>query len=320
MIADGGNDSKMDRIMRLVFMATGDIALPAFRKLLERGPRPMALVTQPDKPVGRHQMLMPPTIKTEALEAGIPVFQPTVVGEAAAELRMLSPEVIVVMAYGQILKRDILDLPSLAIINLHASLLPRHRGASCIQAAIAAGDKRTGITAMHVVPRLDSGDVVHAKSLRIEDDDTGGSLHDRLADLAPDVLVETLKRLANGTAERKPQDESQATYAPKLGRDDGKVDWRQPAAELARRIRAFDPWPGSYTVANEGGVSRRLKLFAPVEVLDVALEPGGTLERGGKLVVGCGEGSLAFCEIQPEGSRRMRCLDYLLGRPLPEIS
>jgi methionyl-tRNA formyltransferase len=305
--------------MRLVFMATGDIALPSFRRLLERGLRPMVLVTQPDKPVGRHQTLMPPAIKLEALEAGIPVLQPAVVGDAAARLGEWSPEVIVVMAYGQILKRNILELPSLAIINLHASLLPRHRGASCIQAAIAAGDKRTGITAMHVVPRLDAGDVIHAKSLRIETDDTGGSLHDKLAELAPDVLVETLRRLANGSAGRVPQDESLVTYAPKLGRDDGKVDWTLPAADLDRRIRAYDPWPGSYTMVMEGGVARRLKLFAPVGLEDADLAPGRTMAGESALLVGCGAGALGVREVQPEGSRRMGWAEYLRGRPLPEF-
>lgn len=303
----------------MAFMATGDIALPTFRKLLDRGPRPMVLVTQPDKPVGRHQTLMPPAIKLEALEAGIPVLQPVVVGEAAADLRMLSPEVVVVMAYGQILKRDTLDLPSMAIVNLHASLLPRHRGASCIQAAIADGDKRTGVTAMHVVPRLDAGDVIHAKSLRIEDDDTGGSLHDRLAELAPDVLLETLKRLANGTAGRTPQDEALVTYAPKLGRDDGRIDWTLPAAVLARRIRAFDPWPGSFSTVMEGGVARRVKLFAPVGVENADLAPGRTMAVDGGMLVGCAGGALKITEVQPEGARRMRCADYLRGRPLPEF-
>ena len=153
--------------MRLIFIATGDIALPAFRHLLEHGPRPVALVTQPDKPIGRHQTLTPPAIKVEALAAGIPVFQPEKIGDITAELAALEPEVLVVMAYGQILRDDILTLASKAIINLHASLLPKYRGAACIQAAIDAGDAETGITAMHVVRELDAGDVILSKSIPI---------------------------------------------------------------------------------------------------------------------------------------------------------
>ena len=170
--------------MRLVFIATGDIALPTFRHLLDAGPKPLALLTQPDKPVGRHQQMQPPAIKTAAIEAGIPVLQPQKIGDAAAEIAAMNPDILVVMAYGQILKNDILSLPKLAIINLHASLLPKYRGAACIQAAIDAGDTETGITSMHVVRELDAGDMIVAKSIPIGPDETGGSLHDRLAQLA----------------------------------------------------------------------------------------------------------------------------------------
>jgi methionyl-tRNA formyltransferase len=300
--------------MRVVFVGTGEIALPSFRCLLECGQRPLALVTQPDKPVGRHQTLQPPAIKLEALKAGIPVLQPTVIGEAAAALAQLEPEVMVVMAYGQILRQNVLSLATLATINLHASLLPRHRGASCIQAAIHAGDPMTGITAMHVIGRLDAGDVIHSQALPIAPDETGGSLHDRLAELAPEVLMETLRQLADGSAQRFPQDESQVTYAPKLERDDGKIDWSQSAAAIARQIRAYDPWPGSFTLVNEGGALKRLKVFPPVAV--AAEGPARREVRGedGALWIGCGNGALMVREVQPDGSRRMSVKDYLCGR------
>src|SRR5688572_15743217 len=177
--------------MRLIFIATGDIALPSFRHLLVHGPRPLALVTQPDKPVGRHQTMTPPTIKLEALAAGIPVLQPEKISEAVEEMRAFDPEVLVVMAYGQILRKDVLKLPSKAIINLHGSLLPRHRGASCVQAAIDMGDKESGIAAIHVIRELDAGDVIFDKAIPIEPDETGGTLHDKLADVAAEVLAET---------------------------------------------------------------------------------------------------------------------------------
>lgn len=295
-------------------MATGEIAQPVFDHLLAVGPRPLALVTQPDKPVGRHRAPVSPAIKLAALAAGIPVLQPERVGDAAAELAALDPDILVVMAYGQILRQDLLGLPRLATINLHASLLPRHRGASCIQAAILAGDPATGITTMHMAPRLDAGDVILARSLAITDGETGGSLHDRLASLAPEVLMETLRRLADGSAERRPQDEALATYAPKLDRDSGRIDWSVDAATIARRIRAYDPWPGSFTRVREGESWRRLKIFPPVSLSATSLPPCAVAVSGDSLIIGCGDGALQIGELQAEGSRRMTAADYLRGR------
>lgn len=300
--------------MRLVFIATGDIALPSLRHLLEHGQIPLALVTQPDKPVGRHQVLTPPAVKTVALAAGIPVFQPVRTGDAAAELAALAPDVLVVMAYGQILRDNILTLPRKAIINLHASLLPKYRGAACIQAAIDAGDAETGITSMHVVRGLDAGDVIDAKSIPIAPDDTGGSLHDRLADLAAEVMAGTLEKIAAGIVPRIPQDEALVSYVPKLGRDDGRLDWNLPAAALERRIRAYDPWPGTFTIAIEGGKEKRLKIFPPSRVIHMQLQPGDIAVDGDRLIIGCGEDSLELVSVQPEGGRRMSAGDYLCGR------
>lgn len=300
--------------MRLIFIATGEIALPSFRYLLEHGPRPIALVTQPDKPTGRHQALTPPAIKVEALAAGIPVFQPEKIGDIAAELAALQPEILVVMAYGQILRADILNLASKAIINLHASLLPKYRGAACIQAAIDAGDAETGVTAMHVVRELDAGDVILAQAIPIASDETGGSLHDRLAELAPAVLAETLAQLAAGTAPRVAQDAAASSYISKLEREHGRLDWSLDAAALERRIRAYDPWPGTFTLATEDGRPKRLKIFPPVTVLDRQLSPGEVSTADGQLVVGCGSGALRLETVQPDGSRKMSAADYLRGR------
>lgn len=299
---------------RLIFIATGDIALPSFRRLLEHGPRPLALVTQPDKPVGRKQILTPPAIKTLALEAGIPVYQPEKIGDATGELAALDPEVIVVMAYGQILRKNILTLAGKAIINLHASLLPKYRGAACIQAAIDAGDSETGITAMHVVRELDAGDMILAKSIPISADETGGSLHDRLADLAADVLAETLELLENDPAPRIPQDPVLVSYIPKLDREHGRIDWSMPAAAIERRIRAYDPWPGTYTEAVENGSSKRLKLHPPTTVIETTLAPGEVRIDGNRLIIGCGTEALELHQVQPDGSRLMSAADYLRGR------
>jgi len=304
--------------MRLIFIATGEIALPSFRHLLENGPRPIALVTQPDKPVGRHQVLTPPAIKVEALAAGIPVYQPEKIGDITAELAALDPEILVVMAYGQILRKNILTLASRAIINLHASLLPKYRGAACIQAAIDAGDAETGITAMHVVRELDAGDVILMKSIPITADETGGTLHDRLADLSPLVLSEALEKLADGTAPRIPQDDAASSYIPKLERDDGKIDWNQDAAAIERRIRAYDPWPGTYTTSIEGGKEKRLKIFPPATVVQQTLVPGEISTADGDLTIGCGNDALVITMLQPDGGKRMSAADYLHGRK-PEV-
>ncbi len=300
--------------MRLIFIATGDIALPSLRHLLASGPRPLALVTQPDKPVGRHQTLTPPAVKVEALAAGIPVYQPEKIGDITAELTALEPEILVVMAYGQILRKNILTLASRAIINLHASLLPKYRGAACIQAAIDAGDAETGITAMHVVRELDAGDMIVARSIPIAAAETGGTLHDRLAELAPAVMAEALEKLADGTAARTPQDAAASSYISKLERDHGRLDWTHDAAALERRIRAYDPWPGTFTLATEDGRPKRLKIFPPVTVLDDSLTPGSLSTADGRLIVGCGSGALRLEIVQPDGSRKMSAADYLRGR------
>ncbi|MDX1679318.1 MAG: methionyl-tRNA formyltransferase [Akkermansiaceae bacterium] len=299
---------------RIVYMATGDIALPAFRHLLVNGPKPLALVTQPDKPVGRKQVLTPPRLKHDALEAGVPVLQPEVVGDCLDELKALEPELIVVMAYGQILKGEVLEIASEAIINLHASLLPKYRGAACIQAAIDAGDAETGITAQHVVRKLDAGDLIHAKRIPIAADETGASLHDRLAELAVPTLVETMELLSSGQAPRTPQVESEASYVGKLSREDGRLNWSMSAEALERRIRAYEPWPGTYTTVEEDEKSRRLKVFAPTRVADEDLGEGEVLIEGGRLRVGTGKGSLELTQVQAEGSKRMSAGDYLRAK------
>jgi methionyl-tRNA formyltransferase len=227
--------------MKLVVLATGEIALPAFRALLDSEHEVLALVTQPDKAMGRRSALQPPAIKVIAEEVGIPVLQPKKVraSEALDELRTLAPEMMVVMAYGQILPQALIDIPKRAIINLHASLLPKYRGASCIQSALINGDEETGWTVMHVVKALDAGDIIAVEKMPIAEDETGGSLHDRLAEAAPAVLLESLASLEKGEDTRIPQDGDSSSYAPKLERNDGLLDWTQPAEKLERLIRAL---------------------------------------------------------------------------------
>jgi len=304
----------MESGLRLVFIATGDIALPSFRHLLEHGPRPLVLVTQPDKPAGRHMTSAPSAIKIAAIEAGLPVLQPERIGDVMVQIGALNPDILVVMAYGQILRDNILTLPRRSIINLHASLLPKYRGAACIQAAIDAGDAETGVTSMHVVRELDAGDIILEKSVPIALDDTGGSLYERLSILATEVLVETLGRLADGSAPRIPQDEKLASYVPKLSRDDGRIDWNLTSLALERRIRAYAPWPGTYTTVIGGEGAKRLKIYPPTVPMDKELAPGIISCDGGRLIVGCGKGSLELISVQPEGGKRMSAADYLRGR------
>lgn len=307
---------------RVIFFGSGEIAIPSFRRLIEQGPRPLALVTQPDKPAGRHRStLTPPPIKRVAVEAGIPVLQPESVREEAslAELRALSPDLIVVMAYGQILPKALIAIPRIACINLHASLLPRYRGASCIQAAIDEGGAETGITVMHMVPKLDAGDMIVAHRTPISDDDTGGVLHDRLAEVAAEALAEALPLLIAGNAPRTPQDPGFATYAPKLERDHGRIDWTWDAARLSRRIRAYEPWPGTWTQFDEGSGPKRVKIFPAAAGGEDLGAPGNVvISPAGGMRVACGSGYLELGEVQPDGSRRMAAADWAKGlRTLP---
>ncbi|MFU8894374.1 MAG: methionyl-tRNA formyltransferase [Luteolibacter sp.] len=307
--------------MRIIFMATGEIAVPALERLIAEGMVPLALVTQPDRPVGRHQHeALPPPVKPIALAAGIPVFQPEHANDAVPELAILNPEVVVVMAYGQILKRPVLELADRAIINLHASLLPKYRGAACIQAAIDAGDHETGVTAIHVVRKLDAGDIIHARSIPILENDTGGTMHEKLAALAPDVLIESLGMLADGSAPRIPQNQRAVSHVGKLLREDGCIDWSRPAVEIERRIRAYDPWPGSFTTFTHRGRVKRLKIFPTTEPLpDDGFAQGVVRLHEDTLWVGCGAGSLKISEVQPEGGKRMSACEFAHGHDLASV-
>jgi methionyl-tRNA formyltransferase len=308
--------------MRILFMGTGEIGIPCLEALLRSGHEVCGVVTQPDRPVGRRQTLTPPKPKVLALAEGLPVFQPERMrDEGAVEaFAGLKPEVIVVVAYGQILPLSVLALGSVACINVHASLLPRHRGAACIQAPIVAGDRESGVTIMHVAKGLDTGDIIVSRRTPIGASETGGELHDRLGEMAPSALMEALAQLENGTAPREVQDESQASYARKLLRGDGEIDWTRSAIELERMVRAYDPWPGTFTCFRDGkGRVRRLKLFPQTSAEEGAGTPG-TLQHGDEegIVVACGEGVLRLQQLQPEGSRRLSAAEFLAGHELRE--
>ena len=215
---------------------------------------------------------------------------------------------IVVVAYGQILPRDVLEIPRLACLNLHASLLPRWRGAAPIQAAIAAGDCETGITVMYMDEGLDTGDILLQRNVEILPNDTGGSLHDRLAQIAPEALLESLRLLAAGNAPRIPQDNARATYAPKLKREHGLIDWSESAEAIERKIRAYNPWPGAFMKVDH----QNLKVFS-ASVVDLNGQPGEVLRSDKDLIVATGKGALSLAEVQLEGKRRMSAAEFLRG-------
>jgi methionyl-tRNA formyltransferase len=297
--------------MRIVFIGTGQIGVSTLRAL-QKSPEHelIGIVSQPDKPVGRAQRIEPPPIKKAIAGATIPILQPARIKDPQAieEIRALQPEVIVVMAYGQIFPREVLEIPRLACLNLHASLLPRWRGAAPIPAAIAAGDRETGITVMHMDEGLDTGDILLQRKIDILAADTGGSLHDRLAKIAPDALLDSLRLLAKGSAPRVPQDNALATYAPKLKREQGKIDWSEPAETIERKIRAFNPWPGAFMKLD----GRKLKIFS-VAIVDLGGTPGEILRSEKELVVAVGKDALSLGEVQLEGKRRMRAAEFLRG-------
>jgi methionyl-tRNA formyltransferase len=235
--------------------------------------------------------------------------------EAVAAIRALAAEVIVVMAYGQILPPAVLEIPSVACLNLHSSLLPRHRGAAPIQAAIVAGDRETGLTVMYMDEGLDTGDIMLQSRIPISGDETGGTLHDRLAEIAPAATEQALGMLTTGTAPRVPQDNGRATYAPKLEREHGAIDWSDPAEHIERKLRAFDPWPGAYAMLrDDAGKERKLKIFRAAVVSKPAATTPGTLfphELG--IAVATPDGALLLQEVQLEGKKRMTAAELLRG-------
>ncbi len=302
--------------MRVLFIGTGDIGLPSLESLLGTPKHEVVgVVTQPDKPVGRKQVLTPPQIKVRALAAGIPVIQPLKIRHAVEELQAFNSDVAVVVAYGQILSRAVLDVPKFGCLNIHASLLPRHRGAAPIQAAIRDGDAETGVTIMFMDEGLDTGDILLMKRLPIADDDTGGSLHDKLALQAPAALEEALNLLATGHPPREKQDDSKATHVRKLTRQDGRIDWTRSAVELDRLIRAFTPWPGTSCLFKD--VQMKIHCAQIIPDADACPSPGTIVSADADgIIVSCGSGLISLLEVQIEGGKRLPAADFLRGHPL----
>jgi len=298
---------------RIAFAGTPQFARAALAALIEAGFEIPLVLTQPDRPAGRGKALTISPVKELALAHDLPLHQPERLRDPATHTPLIAaaPDVLVVAAYGLILPQAVLDIPRTGCLNIHASLLPRWRGAAPIQRAIEAGDRETGITIMGMEAGLDTGPMLLMRSLIIDDGDTGGSLHDKLAALGADLIVEALQTLPVLTATPQPADG--VSYAAKLEKREADIDWQAPATLLARRLRAFDPWPGTQTVL-EG---MTLKLWRGLAVAGSGA-PGEVIAAGADgIVIACGEGALRITELQKPGGRRLHAADFLRGQPVP---
>ncbi len=317
--------------MRVVFMGTPDFAVTTLQALIGSGHQVAAVISQPDKPFGRKAELRPTPVKAAAEAAGIPVFQPQRLRDPSftEQLEQLAPDVIVVAAYGKIIPAFILELPRYGCLNVHASLLPKYRGAAPIQWAILDGETETGVTIMQMNEGLDTGDILSTAKVPIAENETGGSLFDKLAAEGGRLLVETLRQVENGAVrpQQQPQD-SPTPYARMITKEDGQIDWSRDAAVIERQVRALDPWPGAYTRLN-GKFFKILQshvLQVPAEPetnseecdkIQEDVQPGSVLGAGREGIDVCtGSGVLRITEVQLEGKKRMEAADFLRGRPM----
>lgn len=301
-------------------MGTAELACASLKALLETPELSVvAVVTQPDRPAGRDMKLQFSAVKKTAVTAGVPVLQPGRARnpEFVEQLRSLAPDLVVVAAYGQILPGAILDMPRFGCINVHTSLLPKYRGAAPIQWALLNGDRETGVTIMKVAPSLDTGDILSQEMTPIEDSDNAETLHDRLAEMGAKLIVPTIRNWVAGRITPRPQDESQATHVRKISKEDGKLDWTQPARVLWNRIRGFTPWPGAFTFHEAGGKKKLIKIWQ-VQVEEGKKGEPGTILAADKsgILVACGHGALRISILQQEGGRRMNVAEFLAGHPL----
>ncbi len=313
---------------RVIFAGTPEFARASLSALVESGIVPVAVLTQPDRPAGRGKHIVASPVKRYAEEQAIPVMQPATLRDetVVSELAALDPDVIIVAAYGLILPQDVLDIPSRGCINVHASLLPRWRGAAPIQAAILAGDRFSGISLMSITAGLDSGPVFVTRQIELAGDETAGSLHDKLAKLGGELLVSHLDDILENRIKAVPQDEEAATYAGKIKKPDAQLDWSKSASELERQVRAYNPVPGAFFFApcddEQTDSSLRIKCWSAERIEDVDAAPGTVVASGAdRTVVACGRGALRLLELQLPGKRRVTAREFsdqldLVGRVL----
>ena len=301
--------------MDIVFMGTPEFAVPCLQRLIDDGHNVKGVFSQPDKPKGRgHKMQFPP-VKECAVNAGIPVYQPLKMrdGEAMAILEELKPELIIVVAYGKILPKEILDYPKYGCINMHASILPRYRGAAPIQWSVLNGEKLSGVTAMQMDVGLDTGDMLLTKTVEIGDNETAGELHDKLSVLGADVMAETIDLLLSGSLNPQKQDDELSNYAPMLSKELCPVDWNESAQKVHNKVRGLLPWPVATTRCGE----RNFKIHKTVISDARGGKPGEVIESGKKLVVSCGDSTaVEIVVLQTEGKKAMNASDFLRGNPI----
>jgi len=298
---------------RIVFMGTPEFAVPILDALTRTPYTIVGVYTRADQPAGRGKQLQPSPIKQLALARGLPIFQPPTLRQPdhIAQLRALAPDLIVVAAYGLILPREVLAIPPRGCVNTHASLLPRHRGAAPTMAAILAGDAETGITLMQMDEGLDTGPILTQRALAIAADDTTGTLTPKLANLAAELMIETLPRILAGNITPQPQDHTRATMFTQIKKEEGRIDWTRPAVEIARRVRAFNPWPSAFTFWN-GAQLKIIRAEASPRKVDV--EPGRVIQAEKEIAVTTGDGALILCEIQLAGKRAMKIEEFVRGK------
>lgn len=307
--------------MRVVFMGTPDFAVPSLRATVEAGHEVTLVVTQPDRPAGRGHQLQPPPVKALAQELGLNIAQPETVNtlEFLEQLQSIAPDVVVVVAFGQILSKGVLDAPKLGCVNVHASLLPKYRGAAPIQHTLMNGETVTGITTLYMTEQLDAGDVLLQKRIAILPEDTYGTLYNKLAVLGAETLVETAARLERGETQGIPQNHAEATRAPSLKKDAGQIDWQQSATAIVNLVRATNPRPGAFTTI-EGKTLKIWRASVVPPVSDRKEPPGQVREvrphEG--IVMNAGEGAVLVLEVQAENRRRMSAAEWLRGNPLRE--
>ncbi len=304
--------------LRIIFMGTPAFAVPILEALLRSGEEVIAVVTQPDKPSGRGKRLTAPPVKVLAQKYGLDVFQPEKIKDPKflEILKALSPDVIVVAAYGKILPKEVLEIPRFGCINVHASLLPKYRGAAPINWALISGEKETGVTIMQMDEGMDTGDILLTAKIPIEPEETAGTLHDKLSALGAELIVKALRLLKEGKLSPQKQSEEGVSYAPPLKKEDGLLDFARPAEQLANLIRGLDPWPTAYAFFR----GKLVKFYRPKVFADEAGEPGEILGlREGFLLIGTGEGALGVRKLQVEGKKRISAEEFVRGyRPKPK--
>lgn len=299
--------------MRIVFMGTPDFAAAILERLISTGRNVVGVFSQPDKPVGRKQIIEPTPVKKLASEHGIPVFQPAKMkdGTALEMMKSLSPDIAVVAAYGRILPKELLDVPPLGCVNVHGSLLPKYRGAAPIQWSVINGDKITGVTTMYMAEGMDTGDMILKLETEIGEDETAGELFDRMAALGADSIEKTLELFDNGAVPRTPQDEAEATMAPMLKKEMGELDFGKSAEEIHNLVRGLCPWPVAFTYVD----GKSVKIYKADRVEGYSGAPGELLDEK-RFIVGCGDGAVELSIVQPEGKKQMSGGDFIRGKHL----